>query len=130
MDQGKLFPETELRKGSRGPAVMFLKLWLIGTGYSSGLIPDDVYDDQTVDNVRNLQEDHNAGSFVHPADRVEISGNLDAKTRVAIKRKYEFDLNVLPMPPNPEVFAMRSRYIGPNGVGTESVSNDAPASGE
>ena len=127
MDQGKLFP-VHMHKGSRGPAVMIFQLALIGWDYNSAnIVADGDYGEQTAAGVRELQEVYNDTMADEDGnDAIEVDGNYGPETARAIFDMCELDFGALPMPPNPEMFAMRGLYVGPNGVGTEAVKNDAP----
>jgi len=109
---------------------MHLQLWMIGTDYNAeNIVADGDYGEQTAVGVRAVQKDYNERWVDDESEKIEVSGNYGPETVKAISAMYGMDFDMLPMPPNPEAFAMRGLYVGPNGVGTEAVKNDAPVIG-
>ncbi len=81
----KLFPGRYMNRGSKGPAVAALQLFLLGTRINRDIVVDGEYGEQTMLAVMELQRTCD----------IEADGNFGPETRRAVHRRYDLDFDSL-----------------------------------
>ncbi len=81
----KLIPARFMNRGSKGPAVAELQLFLLGTRFNRDVVVDGDYGEQTMLAVMELQRKY----------EIEPDGNFGPQTRREVLRRYNIDFDAL-----------------------------------
>ena len=81
-----LFPEI-LCKGSQGPAILVLQVWLKGIGFTTAeMTLNGKYDEETFQSVIKIQR----------VLKIRTDGKFGPKTKGAIKSQFGIDFDTIP----------------------------------